>query len=114
MRVIRILAGLVLCATFGSSQYAVAASFCPVTDDGKIRIDQCKYSSNEECMRASGTKKNCVADQLTPSDKAPYCLVMGMFEVCDKYFDVESCEQDAKKKVGACIPNPYYKKPAEQ
>jgi len=112
MRVTKIFATLMLCATIGLPQYALAASFCPVTSDGKIRIDDCKYASNEECKRVTGTVGNCVADQLTPSDKAPYCMVMGMFEVCDKYFDIESCEQDAQKKVGACIPNPYYKKPA--
>lgn len=112
MRLLNIVTSLLLCAAIGLPQYALAASFCPVTDDGKIRIDQCKFSSIEECKRVSGTKVNCVADQITPSDKAPYCLVMGMFEVCDKYFDIESCQQDAEKKVGGCIPNPYYKKPA--
>lgn len=114
MRYLSIFSSLMLCATVGLAQNAFAASFCPVTDDGKIRIDQCKFSSNEECKRKSGSKADCVPDQLTPSDKAPYCLVMGMFEVCDKYFDLESCEQDAQKKVGGCIPNPYYKKPANE
>ena len=112
MRSVNIVTSLLLSAAIILPQYALAASFCPVTDDGKIRIDQCKYSSIEECKRVSGTKVDCVADQITPSDKAPYCLVMGMFEVCDKYFDIESCEQDAEKKVGGCIPNPYYKKSA--
>lgn len=112
MRFLSIFSSLTLCAAAVFTQNALAASFCPVTDDGKIRIDQCKYGSIEECKRISGTKVDCVADQITPSDKAPFCLVMGMFEVCDKYFDLESCQQDAEKKVGACIPNPYYKKPA--
>lgn len=113
MRVIKILTSLMLCIAIGLPQYALAATFCPVTDDGKIRIDECKYSSNEACKRASGTTANCVADQLAPSDKAPYCLVMGLFEVCDKYFDIESCQQAAEKQVGGCILNPYYKNPGK-
>ncbi len=110
MRFNTVLAQLALCAAVGLPHYAPAATFCPVTDDGKIRIDRCMYSSNEECKRKSGTVGDCVADQLAPSDKAPFCLVMGQFEVCDKYFDAESCDDAAKKQVGACIPNPYYKK----
>lgn len=99
-----------LCAAMAIPPQSLAATFCPVTDDGKIRIDQCKYSSNEQCKRETGTKGDCVADELAPSDKAPFCLIMGKFEVCDKYFDIDTCNDAAEKKAGACIPNPYYKK----
>lgn len=111
MQAIKFLAALMLCASIGFPQYASAARYCPVTDDGKIRIDQCKYSSNEECKRATKSKKDCVADLPEPSDKAPYCLVVGWLEICDKYFDMESCTKEAEKKAGQCIPSPYYKGP---
>lgn len=105
---------LMLCAAIGLPQYASAGRYCPVTDDGKIRIDECKYSSNEECKKANKSKKDCVADLPDPSDKAPYCLVLGWMEVCDKYDDYESCEQEAQKKAGQCIPNSRYKGPDKQ
>lgn len=110
MRFDKVLAQLMLCAAMAIPPQSLAATFCPVTDDGKIRIDQCKYSSNEQCKRETGTKGDCVADELAPSDKAPFCLIMGKFEVCDKYFDIDTCNDAAEKKAGACIPNPYYKK----
>lgn len=100
---------LMLCASIALPQYASAARYCPVTDSGAIRIDECKYASNEECKQASGSKKDCVADIPEPSDKAPYCLVLGWLEICDKYFDYESCDKEAEKKAGQCIPNPHYK-----
>lgn len=105
------LACLLLCAAIGHPQYAFAAAFCPVTSDGKIRIDECRYSSNEACKQANESKRDCVADQPPPSTNAPYCLIMGAFEVCDKYYDYESCEQEAQKRIGSCMVNPYYKSP---
>lgn len=102
---------LLLCAAIVLPQYAFPATFCPVTSDGKIRIDECKYSSNEACKRASESQRDCVADQLEPSTKAPYCLVLGWYEICDKYYDYESCELAANKQAGNCIVSPYYKGP---
>lgn len=103
--------GLLLYAAIAFPQFAFAATYCPVTSDGKIRIDECKYSSNEACKEASESKRDCVADQPPPSTKAPYCLIMGAFEVCDKYHDYASCEEEAQKRLGNCIVNPYYKSP---
>lgn len=99
---------LILCVTLVMSQQLYADSYCPVTDDGKIWIDQCIYSSNEECRQATGTKGNCVRDQVSSTGTAPYCMIMGAFEVCDKYQDYESCVQDAKKQAGQCIKNSNY------
>lgn len=109
MQAKKILSSLMLCIAIGLPQYASAGRYCPVTESGAIRIDECKYSSNEECKKASKSQKDCVADLVDPSDKAPYCLVLGWLEICDKYFDMESCEKDAAKKAGQCIPNSHYK-----
>lgn len=109
MQAKKIFTGLLLCVAIGLPQYASAGRYCPVTDSGQIRIDECKYSSNDECKRATGTKGDCMADQFDPSDKAPYCLVLGWLEICDKYHDSESCNQAAEKQAGNCIPNPRYK-----
>ena len=109
MRAKSFLTGLLLCATIGLPQYVFAATYCPVTIDGKIRIDECKYGSNEECKQASESKKDCVADQLAPSTKAPYCLIVGQLEFCDKYYSYEPCQQAAKQQSGTCIESPYYK-----
>ena len=109
MQARRIFTSLLLCVAIGLPQYASAGRYCPVTDDGKIRIDQCIYSTNEACKQASENKKDCVADQFDSSDKAPYCLVLGWLEICDKYFDYEPCEQAAQKQAGNCTPNPRYK-----
>lgn len=105
---------LLVCAAILLPQYASAARYCPVTDSGLIRVDECKYGSNDECKRATGSKKDCVADLPEPSDKAPYCLVLGWLEVCDQYQDYESCDQAAQKKAGQCIPNPRYKGPEKK
>jgi len=109
MQARKILTSLMLCIVVGLPQYAFAGRYCPVTDSGAIRIDQCIYSSNEECKQASTNNKDCVADIQDQSDKAPYCLVLGWLEICDKYFDIESCQNDAAKKAGQCIPNSRYK-----
>lgn len=111
MQVTKIFISLLLCAAIALPQYASAASFCPVTADGKIRIDQCTYNTNEACKKASKSKRDCVADQPPTSTKAPYCLIMGAFEVCDKYQDLESCAEEAKKQLGICIVNPAYENP---
>ncbi|TAN84868.1 MAG: hypothetical protein EPN14_01625 [Gallionella sp.] len=110
MRAKKIVTNLLLCVAIGLPQYASAALFCPVTPDGKIHIDECKYPSNDECKRATGNQGDCVADQLPPSDKAPYCLVTLRYEECDKYFDYESCSQAAQKELANCTINPRYKK----
>ncbi len=109
MQARKILTSLMLCVAIGLPQYASAGRYCPVTESGAIRIDQCIYPTNEECKKANRSKKDCVNDLPEPSDKAPYCLVLGWLEVCDKYFDMESCEKDAEKKAGQCIPNSRYK-----
>lgn len=109
MQARNILTSLMLCIAIGLPQYAFAGRYCPVTDSGAIRIDECKYSSNEECKQASKSKRDCVADLPEPSDKAPYCLVLGWLEICDKYYDEESCNHAAEKKAGQCMPNPRYK-----
>lgn len=109
MQARKILTSLMLCIAIGLPQYAFAGRFCPVTDSGAIRVDSCIYSSNEECKRATKSTRDCMADLPDPSDKAPYCLVLGWLEVCDKYFDMESCEKDAEKKAGQCITNSRYK-----
>jgi len=109
MQARKIFTALMLCVAIGLPQYASAGRYCPVTESGAIRIDECKYSSNEECKQASESKKDCVADQPDPSTKAPYCLIMGAFEVCDKYQSYESCEVEAKRRLGNCVINPYYK-----
>jgi len=114
MRVGSFFTCLMLCAAIWFPQYASAARFCPVTDSGAIRIDECKYSTNEECKRVTHTKGDCVADQPPPSTKGKYCLIMGAFEVCDKYQDYESCEQEAKRRLGNCVLNPYYESPDKQ
>ncbi len=111
MQARNILSALMLCVAFTLPQYASAGRYCPVTDSGAIRIDECIYSSNEECRQASESKKDCVADMTDPSDKAPYCLVLGWMEICDKYFDIESCGKDAEKRAGQCIVNSRYKSP---
>lgn len=111
MQIKKILTSLLLCAAIGFTQHALAATFCPVTPEGKIRIDECQYASNDDCKRATGSQMDCVADQLEPSNKAPYCLVMGLWEICDKYYDMESCTQAAQKQAGSCVLSPYYKSP---
>lgn len=113
MQVRKIFTGLLLSLAIGLPQYASAGRFCPTTDSGQIRIDQCLYSSQEDCENRSGAKK-CVVDLPEPSDKAPYCLVIGWAEICDQYFDLESCERDAEKKAAQCVVSPYYKAPDQQ
>lgn len=113
MQTNKLLTKLLLCVAIGLPQYASAALYCPVTPDGKIRIDDCSYMSNEECKSATGTQGDCVADQLPPSDKAPYCVVTLRYEVCDTYFDYESCNEAAQKELGNCALNPRYKKPGQ-
>lgn len=109
MQARKIITSLMLCIAIMLPHYASAGRYCPVTDDGKIRIDQCKYNTNEECKRASKSKRDCIIDLPDPSDKAPYCLIYGWREVCDKYFDEESCRNAAKEYIGQCIPNERYK-----
>ena len=109
MQLHKLLIALLLCAGLGS--YASAAMYCPLTTDGKIRIDECKYSTNEACKEASESKRDCVADQPPSSGKGKYCLIMGAFEVCDKYQDYETCEVEAKRRLGSCVLNPYYVNP---
>jgi len=109
MQVRKFLTALMLCVSVVLPQHAIAARYCPVTDDGKIRIDQCVYSSNEACKQATKSAKDCMVDIPDPSDKAPYCLILGWMEICDKYFDLDSCGKDAEKRAGQCIPNPRYK-----
>jgi hypothetical protein len=114
MQARNIFTALMLCAMIALPQYASAGRYCPVTDSGAIRVDECKYGSNEACKQATGSKKDCIADILDASDKAPYCLVLGWMEICDKYYDNESCNQAAEKQAGQCIPNSRYKGPEKQ
>ncbi len=109
------LAGLLLCAVIGLPQYAFAAAFCATTPEGKVRMDECRYASYDECKRAAGSQVDCVIDpaEAPPaSGVAPYCIVTWGTEC--KYYDYETCNKTAEKKVGFCYLNPDYKAPDKQ
>ena len=115
MTVNKNLAYLLLCVAIGLPQYAVAGAFCATTPDGKARLDECRYASYVECKLAVGNQANCMADpaELPPaSGAAPYCIVTWSVEC--KYYDYETCNQTAQKKVGFCYLNPDYKAPDKQ
>jgi uncharacterized protein YgiB involved in biofilm formation len=113
MQTNNILAGLLLYAAIALPQYTLAASFCATTPEGKIRVDDCNYSTYDECKRANGNQGDCVADdqddKLAASKVAPYCIVTWSTEC--KYFDYETCAQTAESKKGFCYQNPDFKKP---
>lgn len=112
MQTNRILAGLMLCVAIWHPQYVLAASFCTTSPEGKIREDDCKYGSYDECKRAIGSLGDCVSNQeekLAPAKVAPYCIVTWSTEC--KYYDYETCDQAAKKQMGFCYLNPDYTKP---
>ena len=114
MRTNKILTSLLLCVAFSQTQYTLAASFCATTPDGKIRVDECKYGSYDECKRAIGSSGDCVSnqeEQLAPAKVAPYCVVMWSTEC--KYYDYETCNQAAKTQMGFCYLNPDYKNPVK-
>jgi len=104
------LARLLLCVAIVLPQYALAALFCATTPEGKIRLDECKYASYDECKRAAGT--DCVTDQTATSEIAPYCIVTWSVEC--KYYDYETCSKTAEKNKGFCYLNPDYKAPDKQ
>ena len=109
------LACLLLCVAIGLPQYAFAGAFCSTTPEGKVRLDECRYASYDECKLAVGNQANCMADpaELPPaSGVAPYCIVTWSVEC--KYYDYETCNQTAQKKVGFCYLNPDYKAPDKQ
>ena len=108
MQVRRIFTRLILSVIAMLPYHAFADSYCPVTDDGKIRIDECTYSSNDECKLLTGTRGNCAADQLSSPKTAPYCLIAGTMENCESYFNFEACDKDAKSQSGTCIINSNY------
>ena len=104
------LVGLLLCIAIALPQYALAALFCATTPEGKVRLDECKYASYDECKRAAGT--DCVADSAEAhptSGIAPYCIVT--WSVDCKYYDYETCSKTAEKNKGFCYLNPDYKAP---
>jgi hypothetical protein len=111
MQTIKILASLLLCISVALPQYTQAASFCSKTPEGLIRVDDCNYSSNEECKRATGN--DCVAsDEEVPSKVAPYCMVT--WSTSCTYFNYEACTKAALKLRGYCYANPDYKDPDKQ
>jgi len=115
MQAKRILTRLLLCIAIGLPQYAFAAAFCATTPEGKIRMDECKYASYDECKRAAGSQTDCVPDPTeAPStpEAAPYCIVTWGVEC--KYYDYETCNKTAEKKIGFCYLNPDYKAPDKQ
>ena len=82
-------------------------------------MDECKYTSYEECKHATDTPADCVADPTgtTPAPElasgvAPYCIVTWGTEC--KYYDYETCHNTAEKQVGFCYLNPDYKAPEKQ
>jgi hypothetical protein len=76
-----------------------------------IRVDDCNYSSYEECNRASGS--DCIAsDEEVTSVVAPYCMVA--WNTSCIYSDYEACTKAAKKLRGYCYTNPDYKDPGKQ
>lgn len=108
----KILTGLLLFAAIALPGYTLAASFCTTTPEGKIRVDDCSYSSYAECKRASVAGGDCVADQdgkLPASKVAPFCIVTWGTE-CN-YFDYETCAKTAQIQKGFCYSNPDYKQP---
>ena len=106
------LARLLLCVAIALPQYAFAALFCATTPEGKIRLDECKYASHDECKLAAGT--DCVADDsdALPASAAPYCIVTWSTEC--KYYNYETCSKTAEKNKGFCYLNPDYKAPDKQ
>jgi hypothetical protein len=114
MQTNRILAGLLLCVAIWYPQYVLAASFCTTSPEGKIRVDDCKYGSYDECKRAIGSMGDCVSNQeekFVPAKVAPYCVVVWSTEC--KYYDYETCNQAAKTQMGFCYLNPDYTNPAK-
>jgi len=101
------LVGLLLCVAVALPQYAFAALFCATTPEGKVRLDECKYASYDECKRVE--KTDCVADasEALPASAAPYCIVTWGTEC--KYYDYETCHKTAEKNKGFCYLNPDYK-----
>jgi len=113
MQTNKILVLLLLCAAITLSQYTLAASFCATTPEGKIRVDDCNYSTYDECKHANVNQGDCVADdlddKLAASTVAPYCIVTWSTEC--KYFDYDKCTQTAASQKGFCYQNPDFKKP---
>ncbi|OFZ65695.1 MAG: hypothetical protein A2V79_04375 [Betaproteobacteria bacterium RBG_16_56_24] len=115
MQIYRILTSLLLCISITLPQYTHAVSFCATSPEGKIYVDDCNYSSNEECKRASGSQGDCVAsdEEVIPAAKAaPYCMVT--WSTSCKYYDYDACTQAAGKLRGFCYANPEYKNPDKQ
>ncbi len=114
MRTNKILTGLLLYFAICHPQYVLGASFCTTSPEGKIRVDDCKYDSYDECKRVIGSSGDCVSDQgekLVPAGVAPYCVVVWATEC--KYYNYASCSQAAKTQMGFCYSNPDYTNPAK-
>ena len=109
MRVYKIPSSLLLCVAIMLPQYALADTFCPVSADGVIHTDDCKYTSYDKCKQAAGSQGKCIVDQKDPSKEGPYCVVTWVIN-CE-YYDYESCSQAAEKNMGFCYQNPEYKNP---
>lgn len=103
---------MLLCVAIGLPQYVFAAAFCTTTPEGKVRMDECKYASYDECKRVAGNQVDCVADPAgisSASEVAPYCIVTWGIEC--KYHNYDTCNKTAEKKMGFCYLNPDYKAP---
>jgi len=93
-------------------QYTPAASFCTTSPEGKIRLDDCKYGTYDECEHANRSQGDCIEnpeEKLSASGAAPYCVVTWGTEC--KYYDYGTCAKTAKAQMGFCYLNPDYKKP---
>lgn len=75
-------------------------------------MDECTYSSYDECKRATGA--GCVADPTgaPTAEMGPYCIVTWGTDC--KYYDYETCSKTAEKNKGFCYLNPDYKAPDKQ
>lgn len=108
----KILPGLLLCAAIWHPQYALAASFCATSPEGKILVDKCNYGSYDECKHAAGKRGDCVVNQEkkpAPEKMGPYCVVV-MSTDCS-YNDYATCNKAANEQMGYCYLNPDYKNP---
>jgi hypothetical protein len=106
------LVSLLLCAAIALSQHSSAVSFCTTTAEGKLRIDDCKYSSYSECKLASNNQVDCMENldgDLPGSKVAPFCVVTWSTECT--YLDYATCTKEAQTLKGFCYSNPEYKKP---
>ena len=109
MQAYKTLVSLLLGIAITLPQYALADTFCTVSADGKIRTDDCGYTSYDKCKQATEDQGKCVVDQKDPTTESPYCVVTWVVDC--KYYDYELCQQAAEKNMGYCFSNSEYKNP---